>query len=75
MMKVEFLRVLGIRSKEASVLATADGHLVTWNPRRGWNCKCLSPLAEFECDHIVEVKAMLDDKVLTPLRSRAGGAA
>ncbi|MGK0715134.1 hypothetical protein ACR5KS_03565 [Leucobacter sp. W1153] len=64
-MSAKFLRVLGIRSKEAGVVAIIDDYLVKWNPRRGWDCSCLTPQDEFECHHIVTIEGMLDKKVTT----------
>ena len=70
-MNIKFLRVLGIRSKHPSVVATVDGHLVKWNCRDPWTCDCLTDLDEYECDHIEAIRALLDDRVLTPLQRQA----
>lgn len=70
MTNIKFLRVLGIRSKDPGVLATVGDELVTWNPRRGWNCRCLTPSDEFECEHIMTVRDLLDMKVMTPIKMR-----
>ncbi len=60
-MKIQFLRVLGIRAQKPAVLAAADDHLVRWGVK-GWSCDCV----DFEldwCDHVRAVAALLDDRV------------
>lgn len=69
-MNIKVLRVLGIRAKEPGVLVSVGDEMVSWNPRRGWNCKCLSPLDEFECEHIATVRDLLDERVTTPLKMK-----
>lgn len=70
-MNIKIIRVLGIRSKEPAVIATADGHLVKWNSHRDWDCACLTDLDEFECAHIEAIRDLMDDRVLTPIQRRA----
>jgi succinylarginine dihydrolase len=68
-MTVRFLRVLGIRSKEPSVLATVDGEIVRWNSRRSSSCSCLDLDAATACPHIELVTDLLDLRVFTPLNT------
>jgi hypothetical protein len=63
---VKIIRVLGIRSKDPAVMATVDGLMVKWNSRRDWDCECLTEADEYECEHITAIRALLDDRVLTP---------
>ncbi|TFD80535.1 hypothetical protein [Cryobacterium psychrophilum] len=70
-MKIKIIRVLGIRSKGAAILATVDGLLVNWGGHRAWDCQCLTDLDEFECKHIEAIRDLMDDRVLTPIQRRA----
>jgi|GEM_PF-2605074 len=71
-MEVKFIRVLGVRSKDPTVMAIVDGHLVKWSSRRSWDCDCLTEIDEFECEHIEKIRALLDERVLTPVSSSSG---
>lgn len=62
---IKFLRVIGIRSKQAGVVALVEGYLVKWHPRRDWDCACLTPEDEYECEHIMTIRELLDDRVTT----------
>lgn len=66
-MPIKFLRVLGVRSKDPSVIATVDGFLVKWTNRRDWDCECLSVADRFECEHIETIRNLIDDRVVTPI--------
>jgi hypothetical protein len=66
-MTVYFNRVLGIRSKEPSILATVDGNSVRWNSRRGWRCSCPSVATASACVHVDVVRSLLAPDVLAPL--------
>lgn len=70
-MNIKFIRVLGVRANDPGVLATVDGSLVKWNPRRDWTCSCLTELDEYECEHIEVIRDMLDDRVTTPIALKA----
>ena len=70
-MNVKILRVLGIRAKDPGIIATVDNNLVKWNSRRDWDCACLTDEDEFECEHIEAIRALVDDRVLTPIQRRA----
>jgi hypothetical protein len=61
---VQFLRVLSIRSKNPSVMATVDDRLVRWNNRRGWDYGST-------CAHISVVSSLIDPVVFTPISGRA----
>ncbi|WP_448810460.1 hypothetical protein [Agromyces bauzanensis] len=70
-MSIHILRVLGIRSKTPGVLAIAEGHMVRWDPRRGgWDCQCLTPADEYECEHIEAVRNLIDQRVTEPVKAR-----
>jgi hypothetical protein len=60
-MKINFLRVMGARSRGAVVLATVDGCGVRWNPRRGWDCECDTD--GDACPHVDAVAELLDPRV------------
>lgn len=63
---VKFLRVLGLRAKQPSVIATVDGHLVKWRPDT-WTCDCDE--ADLDCPHIDAVLDHLDlDRVFAAPR-------
>lgn len=62
-MKIKFMRVLGVRSAEACVMALADGCLVRWQPRYGWECTCPSEPTDLVCSHIDAVCDLLDPRV------------
>ncbi|WP_156613775.1 hypothetical protein [Mycobacterium sp. 852002-51961_SCH5331710] len=62
-MTVRFLRVLGARSRDATVLATVDNYLVRWRPRDGWTCTC-DELEFVDCPHMGRVEELLDHRVL-----------
>lgn len=60
-MRIRFLRVLGVRSKDPSVFAVADGAMVRWDLRRGWTCDC--DTEGDECTHVDAVDELLDPRV------------
>lgn len=60
---IKFRRVNGIQSAAPVVLAAIEDHFVRWKPQRGWDCTCLTPEDEFECEHIMTIQGMLDDRV------------
>lgn len=62
-MKVEFQRVLSIRSKDPGVLAHVDGLLVRWSPRRGWFCECVGLWNTCICTHVRVARESLDPAV------------
>lgn len=62
-MSVKFLRVIGIRANAPAVVVTVNDWLVKWHPHKGWECGCLTPDDEYECEHIMVVQNMLDPKV------------
>lgn len=62
-MKVQFLRVLGARSRTPTVIAVADSHVVRWRPRDGWSCDC-DEIEHPDCPHIPAVEQLLDPRVL-----------
>lgn len=65
-MTVRFLRVLGVRSKQPTVIAFVDGIRVTWN-RHGWTCDCDDWQTGTEadtCPHVDTVVALIDPRVL-----------
>lgn len=59
---VQFLRVLGMRSKDPTVLARAGDALVRWKLREGWTCDCDTPGET--CDHVTAVAALVHPRVL-----------
>lgn len=58
---VRIIRVLGIRSRDPSVLAGVDRSLVRWTPRDGWTCDCD---AVGSCDHVDTIAGLLDPRVI-----------
>jgi hypothetical protein len=64
---VKFIRVLGTRSRQPSVVAVVDGVRVKWNLNPGWSCDCedwqLGDDGD-SCQHVDAVAELLDDRVL-----------
>lgn len=61
-MTINFLRVLGHRSRSAAVLAIADGEQVRWQPTDGWSCTCDTDADD--CPHVDAVADLLDPRVV-----------
>ena len=65
-MSVKFLRVLGVRAHQSSVVAIVDGNRVKWNPN-GWTCDCDEWQTGTEgdsCPHVDAALDLLDPRVL-----------
>lgn len=61
-MRIQFLRVLGARSRQPTVLAIADNNVVRWTPSEDWSCTC-DELSHPRCPHIPAVFNLLDPRV------------
>ncbi len=61
-MKIQILRVLGVRSRTPTVLVIVDDYAVRWSPGDGWSCVC-DELSFPECPHIPAVENILDPRV------------
>ncbi len=57
---VRFMRVLGVRAKEPSIVAFVDGHRVRWT-LAGWECTCPTP-GDAACGHIDAVADLIDPR-------------
>lgn len=62
-MKIEILRVLGIRAQHPAVLAIVDGFTVRWSPRDDWSCTC-DELQFPECPHIPAIEKVIAPRIL-----------
>ena len=62
-MKIEILRVLGIRAQHPTVLAIVDGFTVRWTPKDDWSCSC-DELAFPDCPHIPAVENVIAPRIL-----------
>lgn len=61
-MKIQIIRVLGIRAQKPVILASVDDYLVRWEPKDDWSCTCDE--ATFEvCPHIPCIENILDPRV------------
>ncbi|MCG7582779.1 hypothetical protein [Mycolicibacterium sp. OfavD-34-C] len=61
-MKINIIRILGIRARKPVVIAGVDQYLVRWEPKEDWSCTCDE--AEFpECPHIPAIENLLDPRV------------
>lgn len=61
-MNIQILRVLGVRSRQPTVLAIVDDYAVRWGPREDWTCTC-DELTFPECPHIPAIENILDPRV------------
>lgn len=62
-MKIEILRVLGIRAQHPTVLAIVDGFTVRWTPKEDWSCSC-DELTFPDCPHIPGVENVIAPRIL-----------
>jgi hypothetical protein len=65
-MKVEIVRVNGVRAKRPKIIARVDGIAVDWSPERSvqvglWSCEECYRM--HECDHVRAVIAVLAPSV------------
>lgn len=63
--EVEFYAIRKFGTHGAKVHASADGHFVMWDPRRGgWDCKACGDVDLSDCTHIDAIEALLAPSVI-----------